>query len=192
VKLINADYKAITDQLELVLRILEAPRLAFKREEERQRREAEEVARKERERVEAEARARAEEERKRLEEARSKQEEAESLVQSASNPFEAFKAENAVQAAASQVEGARQATEDALREAAMAPMSVPVLAPPKVTAAGTSFRKNWKFRIVNVGLVPREFMIPNEQMLGQIARTAKENANVPGVEFYAEESIGGR
>ncbi len=65
----------------------------------------------------------------------------------------------------------------------------PVATTPKYEApTGTSLRRTWKFRIVDVSLIPREYLIANEMMLGMVARTHKENASVPGVEFYAEAS----
>ncbi|MBA4274132.1 MAG: hypothetical protein C0436_00615 [Alphaproteobacteria bacterium] len=191
VKLINSDFKAITEQLEAVLKVVEAPMLAFQREEDRKRREAEEAARKERERIEAEARAKTEAERLKLEQARKEAEEARKAAESG-DAFEAALAEEQAEAAEREAEAARKAIEDGIREAAMAKQAVVADAPAKVTAAGTSLRKTWKFRVINPDLIPRALMIPDEQALGLIARTDKENAVVSGVEFYAVDSIGGR
>ena len=190
VKLINADFKAISDQLEAVLKVVEAPMLTFKREEERQRREAEEAARKERERLEREARERAEAERRRLEEIRLEQERLAAQAQAIQNPFQKLLAEKQLEATKQAEAEAVQNTTDALREAAM--VTVVADAPVKATAAGTRCNTNWKFRVVDAALIPREFMQPNEQLLGQIARTQKESAKIPGVEFFPEMKIGGR
>ena len=193
VKIINADFKAITDQLEMVLKVVEAPMLAFKREEERIRREAEEAARQERERLEREARQRAEEEARKAEEARRAQQQAQQAAQQASNPVAAYVAQEQARQAEEAAQAASRAAQDAIREAGTVERLVPVVAPPKATAAGTSFRKTWKAEITDAALIPREYLIPNEQLLGQIAREQKENAtNIPGVRFYAVESIGGR
>lgn len=192
VKLINDDYKSLQAQLEAVLRVVEAPMLAFQREEERKRREAEEAARKERERIEAEARAKAEEERKRLEAERKAAEEARAAAAAAEDPFDAALAEEEAEHREAEAAAARQAVEDSLRAAALAQNAVVAAVPAKVTAAGTSLRKTWKFRIVDAALIPRGFLVPDETALGLVARTEKENANVPGVEFYAVDSIGGR
>ena len=56
---------------------------------------------------------------------------------------------------------------------------------------GIAIRKNWKYRIVNIKLLPREFMIENDKMLGQYARSTKGKIPVAGVEFYCEEKTGG-
>lgn len=193
VKIINADFKAITDQLEMVLKVIEAPMLNFKREEERIRREAEEAARKERERIELEARERAAEEARKAEEARRAQEQALQAAQQAANPVAAYVAQEQARQAEEAAQAASAAAQDAIREAGTVDRLVPVVAPPKATAAGTSFRKTWKAEVVDPLLIPREYLMPNEQLLGQIAREQKENApNIPGVRFYAVESIGGR
>ncbi|MBL7685943.1 MAG: hypothetical protein JNK65_07925 [Deltaproteobacteria bacterium] len=59
--------------------------------------------------------------------------------------------------------------------------------PPKVS--GITSKKTWKFKITNQELIPREYLIPDEKTLGQIARTLCENATVPGVEFYFDLTI---
>ena len=192
VKLINEDYKALTAQLEAVLKVVEAPMLAFQREEDRKRREAEEVARKEAEARAAEARAKAEEEMRRLEAERKAAEEARQAAETAQSPVAAFLAQEEAARAEAGAQAALKAAEDNLRLAAMAGQSVAAALPPKVTAAGTSLRRTWKARVVDANAIPREFLIPNEQLLGQIAREQKENASVPGVEFYTVDSIGGR
>lgn len=190
VKLINSDYKGITDQLENIARTVETVMVAYKREEERQLAEAERAARVEKERLEREAREKAEAEKKRLEEIRQEQERlAKASQETTPNPFAAILAQQAQDRLAEEEAEAKRATEDALRAAAT--VNVPVAYVPKTTAAGTSFRKNWKFRIVDVNLIRRELMIPDEQAIGRIAREKKEEANEPGVEFYCEERIGG-
>ena len=74
----------------------------------------------------------------------------------------------------------------------MAPRAVQVAAPPKVTAAGTSFRTVWRFKVVDLAQVPREYMILNEQMVGALARSTKGAMAIPGIEIYEEKTIGGR
>jgi len=178
VKVINADYKGITDQLEAVLKVVEPRMLAFQREEERKRQEAEAAAAAEKKRLEDEAREKAQA-------AEQVAIQATQAAQQATNPVAAYVAQ----------EKARVAMEEAqsgYREMAMAGQAVQAVIPPKVTAAGTSLRKTWKFRITDINQVPREYLLPNEQMLGALARSAKESACVPGVEFFAVDSIGGR
>lgn len=52
---------------------------------------------------------------------------------------------------------------------------------------GASFRENWKARIVDESLIPREFLIPDEKKINQIVKAMKSATRIPGVEAYAEE-----
>jgi len=123
-------------------------------------------------------------------------------------------AERAQQALARQQEEARrlaeaaameqeavQSGDQALLEQAMelvdAPIVAPAIAPvvkqtPKV--AGLSYREVWKFRIVNPAAVPREYLLIDEQKIGQIARAMKGSTKIPGIVVYAEKQVaaGGR
>ncbi|HOM04509.1 MAG TPA: hypothetical protein PLU67_03335 [Candidatus Kapabacteria bacterium] len=65
----------------------------------------------------------------------------------------------------------------------------PILANDTVKVAGISKMKVWKYRITNESLIPREYLIPNEKMLTQIAKSTKGALKIPGVEFYCEETI---
>jgi hypothetical protein len=194
-RLINADFKAISETLKSALLPYERAMIAYKQEEERQRRAAEEAARIERERIEAECRAKAEEERQKLAELKRQAEEAAQAQAAQEAPLSglaAFVAEEEAAALQEEIEAARLATENAIRETAMAPRAVQVAAPPKVTAAGTSFRTVWRFKVVDLAQVPREYMILNEQMVGALARSTKGAMAIPGIEIYEEKTIGGR
>jgi hypothetical protein len=191
-RLINADFKAIAETLKSALVPYERALLAYKQEEERQRRAAEEAARIERERIEAECRAKAEEERQKLAELKRQAEEAAKAQAETLTPIEAFIAEEEAAVLQEEIEAARLATENAIRETAMAPRQVVVQAPPKVSAAGTSFRSVWKFKVLDLAAVPREYMILNEQMVGALARSTKGAMQIPGIEIYEEKTIGGR
>ncbi len=59
-------------------------------------------------------------------------------------------------------------------------------APERVkTELGTSFKTDrWKYRIVNLDLVPREWMIPAHDMLSSRATKNHDTMPVPGIEFY--------
>jgi hypothetical protein len=72
------------------------------------------------------------------------------------------------------------------------PVPQPVYVPPvilqreTVKTAGVASQQTWKFRIENPELIPREYLIPDEKVIGQIGRALKEKANIPGVQFYPE------
>ena len=73
-----------------------------------------------------------------------------------------------------------------------APPPVPPVAyqqtPAYKAPEGMSTRVNWKARIVNVDLIPREWMIPNESAIGAHVRSRHEAHGIPGVEAYTEAS----
>lgn len=55
--------------------------------------------------------------------------------------------------------------------------------------AGVKMMTIWKYRIVNAKALPKEYMIPNEKMLGDVARATKGTLAIPGVVFYSEEVV---
>jgi len=64
---------------------------------------------------------------------------------------------------------------------------IPVLFAPKLTRTdqGTSgLVDNWKYRIVDLEKLPREYMIPDDAMLKSIAKSSHDKKQVAGVEFY--------
>lgn len=66
---------------------------------------------------------------------------------------------------------------------------VPPVILPKQTpkTVGVSSSQVWKFRITDVDKIPREFMVPDEKMIGQIVRASKSKTNIPGIEAYPED-----
>jgi len=69
------------------------------------------------------------------------------------------------------------------------PTFVPPVILPKTTPkiiGGPIYRENWKARVVNEKLLPREMLIPDFIKLNQLARALKKQFNVPGAEAYSE------
>lgn len=69
------------------------------------------------------------------------------------------------------------------------PVYVPPVVVPKAVPkmqGGPVYRSIWKFRIKNPALIPREYMMPNEVMIGGVVRNSKGVINIPGVEAYEE------
>jgi len=63
--------------------------------------------------------------------------------------------------------------------------------PSKVVRAGVgtvSQRDNWKYRVVNRDLIPREYLVPDHAALMAAAKQKGEKI-VPGVEFYNEPTM---
>lgn len=84
---------------------------------------------------------------------------------------------------------------DEMTQAADATLAAPIPEPtvyvpttvPKV--AGVQTRQVWKHRITDMSLIPREYLVPNETMLGAVARGSRGQARIPGVEFYPEANV---
>ena len=76
--------------------------------------------------------------------------------------------------------------------------------PPSVPASITGShgsrvgtREVWKWRVVEFGKVPKKFRRPPEECvdastLTAMAKSQKEKASVPGIEFYKDEAITSR
>jgi hypothetical protein len=104
--------------------------------------------------------------------------------------------EREIAKARQEAEQARAATEAAALERAgehalaAAVVEDAISAPPPVVAlvdevrAVQAFRRTWKCDVVDLALVPREFLVVDLARLGSYARAMKESANVPGVRFY--------
>lgn len=91
------------------------------------------------------------------------------------------------EAVAAEQNGQPEVAEAIIAEPVVAPPIVLPKATPKVD--GISSRKIFKFKIVDERLIPREYMKVDEVKIGQYARMQKGQGNIPGVEFYAEETM---
>lgn len=140
-------------------------------------RKAEEAARLERERLQREADQR---QREADERAAAERRQAEA-ARAAGNIAEAEKHERK----ADQVEQRAEARVEVLQERASSVVA-PVLpaAPPKVS--GLSSRQVWKYRVKNLSLVPREYLMLDEKKTGGVVRAMKADTNIPGIEVYPE------
>jgi colicin import membrane protein len=191
IRTINADYKAITDRLEDAAAAVSRRMVAYKRREEEALREAEAKAKAERDRIAAEARERAEAALRAKAEAEARARELERGKASATNAVAAYVMGVEQSAAEEAAAAAHKEAADAIRSAAMTERAPLEIDQRKAAAAGTSYRKVWKFRVTDPALVPREYLCIDEKKLGLVARTEKDQASVPGVEFYADAIIAG-
>ena len=69
---------------------------------------------------------------------------------------------------------------------------IPVPFAPKLTRTDqgkSGLVDNWKFRIVDLEKLPREYMVPDEAMLNSIAKNHHDKKQVAGVEFYNEPGL---
>ncbi len=83
--------------------------------------------------------------------------------------------------------GNEEKANELFEEATFVPHHKIVKMPEKIE--GIQTRDNWKFRIIDVNKLPREYMIPDEKRLGEIARAGKGLVKIEGVEFYNEPVI---
>src|SRR3990167_9891225 len=54
---------------------------------------------------------------------------------------------------------------------------------------GMGGRTVWKARIVNPAIVPREYCMPNEKYISDLAKSTKGTLKILGVEFYEENVV---
>lgn len=107
------------------------------------------------------------------------------------------KAEDERVARAAAMEREARATDDPALEfeaIRMIEEPAPVVAAPTVAVetpkvAGITHRDNWKFRITNAALIPREYLVPDEKRIGGVVRSLKDATNIPGVVVYNEPTV---
>lgn len=186
VKKINAEFKPVDAAFEEALGCYRRPMSAYQAELDRQRREAEEAARKERERLEAEARAKAEAE---MAAARKAQEEADAAraAVDTDDPFAALLAaddlEEAERKAAEQAEAAKQA----LRE--VHAVNVPVVTAPKVTGSASKTFTVWEFEITDPALVPLAYRPIDTAAIARDVKAGKDECKIPGVRVFSRIEV---
>jgi hypothetical protein len=98
---------------------------------------------------------------------------------------EAIAAEKEARANGATKEEAAQEAQSIVDE----PVYVPPVVVPKATpkmAGGPVYRTIWRFRIKDVNLIPRQYMVPNETAIGGVVRSLKGTTNIPGIEVYEE------
>lgn len=97
-----------------------------------------------------------------------------------------------VEAAALEEEGVATGDADMVQTAQQimaAPVVAPVVTLPKSTptVAGLSFREVWKYRITNIDLLPKAYMVPDEARIGAVVRALKAQTDIPGIQVYSEK-----
>ncbi len=85
--------------------------------------------------------------------------------------------------------GNEEKAEQLIEKAEAVQIFTPVVQIPVHKSQGTSVREVWKYRIVDEKLIPREYLIVNEKLLGSMAKSSHDVVKVPGVEFYSEDSL---
>jgi hypothetical protein len=83
--------------------------------------------------------------------------------------------------------GYKDEAKELRREGRQAPAVVLESPVPKVK--GVTTVTVWKYRITDVGLIPRQYLEPSHQAIRSVVQALKDKANIPGVEAYPEESV---
>lgn len=71
-------------------------------------------------------------------------------------------------------------------------VGIPTVINPESKAEGISMRDNWKYRVTDLTILPKEYMIPDEKLLASIAKAKHDGMKIPGVEFYNEPIVAAR
>jgi len=66
---------------------------------------------------------------------------------------------------------------------AVVPIDVPVISANVDTPTGISYREKWNAVVIDEKLVPREYLIVNQQALDKVAQATKGSLQIPGVRF---------
>lgn len=66
------------------------------------------------------------------------------------------------------------------------------ISPEENKVPGISKKTTWKFRITDESKIPREYLIPDERGLADIAKKTKGKLDIPGIEFYPDTTISAR
>lgn len=168
-KLLDAE-KAELQKVEPYIEKLQASLTAWRLEEERKRREAEEAAR----RAELERRRLEEELLRKAEEARRLEEEKKKL-----------EGEEAARKAREELE--KQALEEAAaREKQIIP---PPPIPEKPKTDGLTLRENWTFEIVDESQIPREYLVPDPVKIRKVVQVMKDKTNIPGIRVFNQPIV---
>ena len=72
------------------------------------------------------------------------------------------------------------------------PETKPVEYVPAPKLAGTSIRKIWKWKLVSLELVPREYLIVNTNAIMASIRENKGATKISGIQIYSEDSVATR
>jgi len=188
---INDLFKGATEQLNRALGIIEAPMRGYVREQDDIRAAAVRAAQAESDRLRREQEAAQAVAMAELDAARKVEREAAQALATA-NPFLAAARASQADAATAAAQVARESAEAAIRESHRLAFAPPAVEVPAARAAGTKVMRPWKYEITDPSLLPREFLIANEQLIGATVRTLKGDAKIAGVRVYQDLSIGGR
>lgn len=181
---VDAKYKPVQDRLRFANEVCQKLMLTFDTEQARlhaaEQARLQEIALREQARFAAQA---AEVERKAREKAEALRKEAEAAI-AAGHPEEAAKL--AARAQATEDKAEAKAGELVQRADTVI---VPILAQQSVKISGQSTLETFYYEVVDAGLIPRVWMIPNDKALSAHARNTKGLVPIPGIAIHSKSSI---
>lgn len=92
------------------------------------------------------------------------------------------------EAAALETAGKAQLAERVLN-APQAAIVVPEAPKADLNVNGTRTRTNWRYRVVDPTLVPREYLVPCDKQIAARVKSSNGTCVIPGVEVYSEKSF---
>jgi hypothetical protein len=92
------------------------------------------------------------------------------------------------QAEALAAAGEMEKADRVVEQAAAAPLPAVQIARP-AAPTGVSIRKSWGYRIVDVGAIPREYMMPDEVAIGKVVRALGDKTKIAGIEVFEASSV---
>jgi hypothetical protein len=72
------------------------------------------------------------------------------------------------------------------------PIVAPVVAPQINKPAGVSYRDKYTPEIIDINLIPREYLIPNMQAIEKIGQATKGSISIPGIKFIQSKILASR
>lgn len=145
---------------------------------------ADETARKEREKREQEAAK----QRQIEEESRKKADEARKRAQEAQDQSERERLQREAEAADRKANAAQIKADSKLEDAAAVVAPIVQMAAPE-KQKGESTRDVWTYEVLDVNMIPREYLQPNEKALAGVARATKGSITIPGIRIFAEKTL---
>ena len=112
--------------------------------------------------------------------------EADEKVREEERKRERLKEEKLKAAIAAQSSGDLEKVEEIINEEIPAAKPfIPVPSSPKLE--GMSIREIWKYRVINIKLVPLPYLMINSVKVGSLVRATKGKVRIPGIETYSEK-----
>lgn len=91
------------------------------------------------------------------------------------------------EAAALEAQGEQALAESVVEQAIAMPAPVIPIAPTAPKVDGISYRSVWRHEVVDVALVPREYLVIDEAKIAAVVRATKGTLPIPGVRVYEEQ-----